>query len=95
MISAFVIIDAPRQLWPLRVFSNHGVCVTGVIDGTFGALVAVNKLDNGHWRIVTIAETRFHDADIAARTIRLARTEDVKKLLAHLFVADARNRKPA
>lgn len=71
----------------LKLYNQLGLrfsgffCHTLTVNFTFGIDVAINKFDDSHWRIIAIAEARFHDADITAWTVRITGAENVKKFL--------------
>jgi hypothetical protein len=57
-----------------------------------GVDIAINEFDNGHRGVVAGAETGLHDADVAAVTGGITRSDGVEQLANGIIVADLRDR---
>src|SRR5690242_14084082 len=76
-----------------------GLCSVGFLGRTFlhrtrvealGGGVAIDQLDDGHGRVVAIAEARLEDADVAAIAVLVTRADDAEELLHLGLVAHLR-----
>jgi hypothetical protein len=59
----------------------------GAIYGTLGSRVTINKLDNGHWRVIAVPESCFENSRVTTGAFRIATAQNVKQFFDLRFIA--------